>query len=174
MTRGRRQQLLAEWGLDPCGDNSCLLGSPGGMATNGGCTCVDRVVEELYPHGSERLSRREMEIAAIKLLTRRYAKAIRRAVDHIEAHENAVAKLHSAGLVSYDLEAIRRLASADTCARDVIDDREVDLRSQVNTLHEIAEKMTGPSKRGVLERIKEIQDYLDRTSLPRDSAKERS
>lgn len=22
-----------------CGDNSCLWGSPGGMATNGGCRC---------------------------------------------------------------------------------------------------------------------------------------
>lgn len=25
-----------------CGDNSCMWGSPGGMATNGGCRCVER------------------------------------------------------------------------------------------------------------------------------------
>ena len=24
-----------------CGDNSCIFGSPGGMATNGGCRCFD-------------------------------------------------------------------------------------------------------------------------------------
>ena len=24
-----------------CGDNSCVWGSPGGMATNGGCRCFD-------------------------------------------------------------------------------------------------------------------------------------
>lgn len=31
---------LAHVGLEPCGDNSCVFGSPGGMATNGGCRCV--------------------------------------------------------------------------------------------------------------------------------------
>lgn len=25
-----------------CGDNSCRFGSPGGMATNGGCRCFER------------------------------------------------------------------------------------------------------------------------------------
>ena len=29
--------LLARHGIVPCGDNSCIFGSPGGMGTNGGC-----------------------------------------------------------------------------------------------------------------------------------------
>ena len=24
-----------------CGDNSCIFGAPGGMATNGGCSCLE-------------------------------------------------------------------------------------------------------------------------------------
>jgi hypothetical protein len=35
-------QALAEVGIEPCGDNSCIFGSPGGMATNGGCRCFDK------------------------------------------------------------------------------------------------------------------------------------
>lgn len=27
-----------------CGDNSCRLGPPGGMATNGGCRCLGRTM----------------------------------------------------------------------------------------------------------------------------------
>ena len=27
-------------GIDPCGDSSCIFGAPGGMATNGGCSCA--------------------------------------------------------------------------------------------------------------------------------------
>ena len=27
-----------------CGDNSCMFGSPGGMATNGGCRCLKNIV----------------------------------------------------------------------------------------------------------------------------------
>ena len=30
---------LAVVGITPCGDNSCMFGTPGGMATNGGCSC---------------------------------------------------------------------------------------------------------------------------------------
>lgn len=26
-----------------CGDNSCVFGSPGGMATNGGCRCFEEM-----------------------------------------------------------------------------------------------------------------------------------
>ena len=33
---------LAVAGIAPCGDNSCWFGSPGGMATNGGCRCAPR------------------------------------------------------------------------------------------------------------------------------------
>jgi hypothetical protein len=29
--------------LSRCGDNSCMFGSPGGMATNGGCRCFDKM-----------------------------------------------------------------------------------------------------------------------------------
>lgn len=29
-----------------CGDNSCVWGSPGGMATNGGCRCYGRRGEQ--------------------------------------------------------------------------------------------------------------------------------
>ena len=34
------RDVAAAIGLDVgCGDNSCIWGSPGGMATNGGCRC---------------------------------------------------------------------------------------------------------------------------------------
>lgn len=42
MTRDARERLvaaLARRGLAPCGDSSCLLAPPSGMATNGGCSC---------------------------------------------------------------------------------------------------------------------------------------
>ena len=32
---------LTAHGIEPCGDNSCWFGSPGGMGTNGGCRCVE-------------------------------------------------------------------------------------------------------------------------------------
>lgn len=33
-------ELCAKVGIEPCGDNSCVFGPPGGMGTNGGCRCV--------------------------------------------------------------------------------------------------------------------------------------
>jgi hypothetical protein len=35
-------EALAKVGITPCGDNSCVFGSPSGMATNGGCRCFAR------------------------------------------------------------------------------------------------------------------------------------
>ena len=35
------ESLAKRYGIG-CGDNSCMWGSPGGMATNGGCRCHDR------------------------------------------------------------------------------------------------------------------------------------
>lgn len=36
-------QIAKAIGIDAgCGDNSCLWGSPGGMATNGGCRCAEK------------------------------------------------------------------------------------------------------------------------------------
>lgn len=37
------RELLSSWGVSLCGDNSCMFGSPGGMATNGGCRCLERL-----------------------------------------------------------------------------------------------------------------------------------
>ncbi len=39
--RAKLRAALAVVGIVPCGDNSCMFGSPGGMATNGGCRCLD-------------------------------------------------------------------------------------------------------------------------------------
>lgn len=45
-----RKQIAAR-SIDPgdlpvagCGDNSCVVARPGGMATNGGCRCDDRTL----------------------------------------------------------------------------------------------------------------------------------
>lgn len=36
----RLRDIAAALGMDVgCGDNSCVWGAPGGMATNGGCRC---------------------------------------------------------------------------------------------------------------------------------------
>lgn len=40
--RMRLRAALNAAGITPCGDNSCMFGSPGGMATNGGCRCAPR------------------------------------------------------------------------------------------------------------------------------------
>ena len=40
MKRIKLRDVAAGLGMDVgCGDNSCIWGSPGGMATNGGCRC---------------------------------------------------------------------------------------------------------------------------------------
>lgn len=46
-----------------CGDNSCVFGSPGGMATNGGCRCFKEMART--PEGREarrRLTRGILEL----------------------------------------------------------------------------------------------------------------
>lgn len=44
-----------------CQDNSCIWGSPGGMATNGGCRCVD------HEYKCQDLRRRAREIRLVAL-----------------------------------------------------------------------------------------------------------
>lgn len=40
IARIKLRDVAAGLGMDVgCGDNSCVWGSPGGMATNGGCRC---------------------------------------------------------------------------------------------------------------------------------------
>ena len=68
--RARLRNTLSTVGIEPCGDNSCIFGAPGGMATNGGCRCLDhacidahrippeaRAVELLRP-GADRVADR--------------------------------------------------------------------------------------------------------------------
>lgn len=44
----KARELAAQYGFKiGCGDNSCRFGSPGGMATNGGCQCVKSDLAEL-------------------------------------------------------------------------------------------------------------------------------
>lgn len=41
----KARELTERYGFKlGCGDNSCILGRPGGMATNGGCRCLPRGV----------------------------------------------------------------------------------------------------------------------------------
>jgi hypothetical protein len=35
-------EALARVHFEPCGDNSCAFGPPGGMTTNGGCRCCGK------------------------------------------------------------------------------------------------------------------------------------
>ena len=56
---------LSAVGIDPCGDNSCIFGSPGGMATNGGCRCFGR--GENWPHEA-RMAVRRLAIALRKAI----------------------------------------------------------------------------------------------------------
>lgn len=46
-----------------CGDNSCVWGSPGGMATNGGCRCYGGRGSQ-----SERIGLLQMQRVALHLL----------------------------------------------------------------------------------------------------------
>lgn len=42
MAKRKLRDVAADLGMAVgCGDNSCIWGSPGGMATNGGCRCLD-------------------------------------------------------------------------------------------------------------------------------------
>lgn len=67
-------------GLDVgCGDNSCIWGSPGGMATNGGCLCVDK----------------EQEPDVLRREVRRMAKVARAALAEVERMRPVVEQMRS-------------------------------------------------------------------------------
>lgn len=40
--RATLRAALADAGIEPCADSSCMFGSPGGMSTNHGCRCLER------------------------------------------------------------------------------------------------------------------------------------
>lgn len=58
--RMRLRAALNAAGITPCGDNSCMFGSPGGMATNGGCRCLDHADVDAHrlPHEARAFIRR--------------------------------------------------------------------------------------------------------------------
>ncbi len=77
---------LAAAGLERCGDNSCVFGAPGGMATNGGCRCDDRNEAERWPvsarHAFTRVARLARNIAADRRrLSEREAELLRMLAD---------------------------------------------------------------------------------------------
>lgn len=55
--RATLRAALADAGIEPCADNSCMFGSPGGMSTNGGCHCLEHF-EERLPTGVRSYVRR--------------------------------------------------------------------------------------------------------------------
>lgn len=56
MSRVKLRDVAKALGLDVgCGDNSCMWGSPGGMATNSGCRCYGG--EQPYHIGLRQLAR---------------------------------------------------------------------------------------------------------------------
>lgn len=40
--RATLRAALADAGIEPCADSSCMFGPPVGMATNHGCRCLER------------------------------------------------------------------------------------------------------------------------------------
>jgi hypothetical protein len=59
-SRARLRAALNAAGITPCGDNSCMFGSPVGMATNGGCRCLDHAGVDAHrlPHEARAFVRR--------------------------------------------------------------------------------------------------------------------
>jgi len=51
-------KALADAGIEPCRDNSCMFGRAGGQGTNGGCRCIDRTASERYPIEARRYIQR--------------------------------------------------------------------------------------------------------------------
>lgn len=84
---------LAAVGLERCGDNSCVFGAPGGMATNGGCRCDDRNEAERWAVSARHAFKRAVMLA-------RNIAADRRRLSEREA------------------ELLRMLANADTATLD--------------------------------------------------------
>lgn len=62
----KARELAAKYGYDiGCGDNSCWFGSPGGMATNGGCRC--------WPRGASAANVTNQELQDMRRLARSLA-----------------------------------------------------------------------------------------------------
>jgi len=47
--RATLRAALADAGIEPCADSSCMFGPPGGMATNHGCRCLEAFDERVPP-----------------------------------------------------------------------------------------------------------------------------
>lgn len=58
---------IAVLGITPCGDSCCILAPPGGMRTNGGCSCLEDVGDERM-RPEHRVYVRKLIAAAIKAL----------------------------------------------------------------------------------------------------------
>lgn len=66
MFMAKARDLAKQYGYDiGCGDNSCWFGSPGGMATNGGCRC--------WPRGMSAANVTNEELHEMKTLARSLA-----------------------------------------------------------------------------------------------------
>ena len=102
---------LAAVGLERCGDNSCVFGAPGGMATNGGCRCDDRNEAERWAVSARHAFKRAVMLA-------RNIAADRRRLSEREA------------------ELLRMLANADTATLDTR--REVAVSQAVAPLESVA------------------------------------
>ena len=47
--RATLRDALADAGIEPCADSSCMFGPPGGMSTNHGCRCLERAGLDVSP-----------------------------------------------------------------------------------------------------------------------------
>jgi len=66
----KARELAAKYGIEiGCGDNSCMFGSPGGMATNGGCHCM--------PRGMSKANVTDDELQELRTLVRVQARLLR-------------------------------------------------------------------------------------------------
>lgn len=64
----KARELATKYGYEiGCGDNSCMFGSPGGMATNGGCRCMPRTANAVRITDIELMEMRRLvrDLAAI-------------------------------------------------------------------------------------------------------------
>jgi hypothetical protein len=50
--RATLRAALTAAGIEPCSDSACMFGSPGGMATNHGCRCLERAGLDVSPEAS--------------------------------------------------------------------------------------------------------------------------
>jgi hypothetical protein len=91
-----------------CGDNSCVFGSPGGMATNGGCRCF-----ELLPRDEEgRATKRRLQNGILSL---------RIELETLKACAN-LAQPSTVGLVRVALDSAIEWMSEDGCDCGSVED----------------------------------------------------